>query len=240
MRTTSRRLALALALAPLLAGCGSTTDASTQSSTATGSTSTGGGGAGRGGAGGAGQGGGGARPIECTGEKPVAAAGKDDTGYRACENGVMHRPTAQTCGSLVPRAEACKVPVGPQQGDCATDADCAGTPNGHCDPEYVGQGAYKCACQPGCTKDADCAGTGEICLCGDPIGACVKAACATDADCGSDYCRSFAEGLSCPGGTAFKCESPTDGCVTNASCGGNEVCSIHPDGVARCTGICMD
>lgn len=123
-------------------------------------------------------------------------------GYESCADGSLRRPRLAACISQLPRAEAAS---GRVYEECEYDADCNERENGYC---VIG------ACYYGCLTDVEC-GPGEVCLCGEWIGKCQAAACASDADCPADYpCTGN------PTGTAadFRCQTPFDDCQTDAEC----------------------
>jgi hypothetical protein len=171
--------------------------------------------------------------FECGADQPVAAAGVADTGYAKCENGVVHRAAARTCGSLLPRTDTCSLT--PQVDACHSDADCTDTPHDYCGWSIGGTGTAVCACHHGCMQDSDCA-SGFVCLCGEPIGTCISAACSTDADCGDALCRVYAT-ADCGLDRRLACESSADECVTDADCGSPNIC-VHDGSHATCGGQC--
>jgi hypothetical protein len=155
---------------------------------------------------------------------------------------VVHRRTVVSCPSLLPRpgGGACTSMVNATASEpCAADADCTKRPNGFCTTvptsHYPG-----CGCVYGCIHDGDC-GTGEICECGDPVGTCVKAACAEDKACPSgSLCASVAlswGGCSFnPPAIGFQCQTTRDACLTDQSCAaGAPACAFDTNaGVRGC------
>jgi Cys-rich repeat protein len=116
--------------------------------------------------------------------------------------------------------------------NCTSDADCpAGTsaafPNGYCAEAHHLSGL--CGCFTACREDADC-GPGAICECGNYLGQCVPARCATNADCGAGFaCIATAQGVTggacnqtsnaqSPPITLFVCQTAGDGCRSKADC----------------------
>jgi hypothetical protein len=135
------------------------------------------------------------------------------SGYEQCDGGPIHRPSIEECASSLPRAEKIAPPDG---GNCTTDADCVDMPHGYCSPGIQLPGMY---CAYGCVKDAECP-AGNICLCGDPVGRCVPAACTSDQDCGAGLrCQSYDGSHGC-GILSFACQTPDDTCSTDADCAG--------------------
>jgi hypothetical protein len=143
-----------------------------------------------------GSGGSGALPGVGSCENPVPVR---DTGWVACDNGVLHRESAGACP--LP-------PVAPT--DCG---DCFGAPYPWCLPF----GFATSICVPGCATDADC-GPGAVCFCqGDAPGRCVQATCTTDADCGDGSLCATYEGPPEPACSyliaGVACQSPRDQCA---------------------------
>jgi hypothetical protein len=151
----------------------------------------------------------------------VEVGGKP-TGVEVCANGAVHRREAIECPSLLPRADVC--PNTDPGGNCKTDADCKDAPNGYCKANSGFEGPG-CGCNYGCTKDADC-GDGQICLCGDPVGRCVKAGCRDDKDCGGGLCNSYGNDEICFD-FGFACQKPDDTCGGNADCTAPEFCLLE-------------
>ncbi|MBK6519562.1 MAG: ferritin-like domain-containing protein [Polyangiaceae bacterium] len=155
--------------------------------------------------------------IPCANPQPVEVDG-EDIGFVSCDGGWLHRPEVVECTSKLPRAD---FECADDAGGCVVDADCPG-PFGHCVVD--GFGGIGCYCATGCVQDSDC-GAGQVCMCGDPIGACVQADCATDADCGEELlCSTYVTEPGC-GGTAFSCQTPEDECASDSDCLSGEQCS---------------
>lgn len=148
-------------------------------------------------------------------------------GWEQCQNGMLHRPVAGVCPSLLPRPSrfasepvfAPTVDAGSDEGrapftpsatvQCLQDSDCTAAPHGYCEADVA---IY---CRYGCVSDSDC-GAGEVCSCGDVIGQCSPASCRTDADCGAgSLCGSYSL---CPGSYGFSCQTPEDECAVDADC----------------------
>lgn len=165
----------------------------------------------------------------CAEGKRVIAAGVETT-YVECKGSWQHRTQVTMCGSVLPRSESCFSGTGVDA--CATDMDCMDRSNGHCDAPFPGG----CECQYGCTSDADC-NPGEICLCGEPVGACVPATCKADADCGAGYlCSTYVSGC---GGFQFACQTPEDQCQSEADCGSGQTCGLGEAGHRVCVPQCF-
>jgi hypothetical protein len=177
----------------------------------------------------------------CLNPSPLLVANVD-TGYDTCEGGTLRRRAVVDCPSLLlSRAgDACSEPDGGPDGgiysECASDKDCTSHPNGYCGYEafLVDAGSPGCYCSYGCLRDADC-GSGNVCVCGDPVGYCVSAICSSDASC--------LPGCDCVARGAFVCQSPADTCISNGDCiGAPTTWSQYPDGLGSCaytrTAVC--
>jgi hypothetical protein len=83
------------------------------------------------------------------------------------------------------------------------------------------------SCVYGCVRDDEC-GEGQICFCDDPVGRCVSAACAVDADCPGSLCVGVSEGSPCggPAWYTFACASANDECLTDTQCEQQEQCYL--------------
>ncbi len=153
-------------------------------------------------------------------------------GWQRCENGLIHRPIAGACTSIVPRPEPTVVPSGYEISEahlqCREDGDCRDAPHGHC--EWSAGDVFGSYCEYGCTVDSDCSG-GQVCLCGAAVGACVSARCSTDADCeGGLLCADYIENPGC-GGTAFACQTPADECSAQSDCQEEGYCALDDNGL---------
>jgi hypothetical protein len=160
-----------------------------------------------------------ANQYPCNGPQPLIVG--TDTGFQVCDTGFVHRFATHACPSKAPRTVTCGVPSEGGSGTCSVDAQCTARPNGMCTPYDLQSGTPfgACQCVYGCGSDADCA-SGQICLCGEPVGQCVSASCTTDADCGAGLLCTMSTPLgTCPSGVPFACQTPND------SCGGNRDCS---------------
>lgn len=155
--------------------------------------------------------------VPCLNGEAVESNGID-TGLLRCDGDWTHRPTATECESALPREDhTCSG----EDGECSTDADCAGTPNGYCESDDFGQ---FCGCRSGCLTDADC-GDGNICICGSPVGHCAQADCTDDTSCEENMlCSSYITEPGC-GGIAYRCQTPEDECGGDADCLEGEQCS---------------
>jgi hypothetical protein len=171
----------------------------------------------------------------CVGETALGG------GWLRCDNGLLHRPVAGACTSIVPRSEPTSVPAG--YGDagaylgCRQDRDCRDAPYGHCEVSF--QEVVGTYCEYGCTVDADCSG-GQVCLCGDAVGACVNAQCSTDGECGAgQLCADYIENPGC-GGTAFACQTLADECAAQSDCSNDEpFCGVEDNG-SGAKRVCMN
>jgi hypothetical protein len=175
----------------------------------------------------------------CGESKPIIVSGRP-TGFEKCSNGSRHRPSSGTCPSALPRSEAV---VGltidgigdAAHGGCRRDQDCSERLHGYCG--FADRPPTFASCIYGCVRDDECA-RGQICLCGAPVGACVPAACRTDADCAPGYlCADYAvDGGECGERDAFACQSPRDTCVTTCSMDAGLCTFAH--GRRTCSGSC--
>lgn len=168
-------------------------------------------------------------PKPCESSAPVLVDGKP-TGIEVCADGVIHRAKSLECPSLLPRAATCTGSHEPGPNSCTDDSSCTAQPNGSC---IIGEPSGECACTYGCTTDADCTG-GTICRCGDPVGVCVTATCAVDADCGGALCSQYTPNPGCPM-VAFACQKEQDACAADSDCSGG-YCSMV-DGARSCGGL---
>jgi hypothetical protein len=158
------------------------------------------------------------------------------TGYAYTEGGALHRPAQTKCPSLLPRAQAILSsrdrrrlglpphgdPVPPDvgqtdsEGDCRFDRDCTQSPHGYCF-EPLPSGDTRC--NYGCVQDSEC--SEGICLCDEPVGRCVHAACTTDNDCAAPaLCAVYSPSPGCWFEDGFACQSPKDQCATDTDCDG--------------------
>ncbi len=153
-------------------------------------------------------------------KNPTAAVVAYDSGYVSCDGYWSHRSAVVACQTSVPRAGfVCQGNVGTP--GCATDADCAGTPNGYCAFGPPGT----CGCLSGCRQDADC-GAGFVCACNEVMGSCVKATCKSDADCSNgNLCATYDAMPHC-GQTVFACQKGEDQCASSSDCPDNQGCTI--------------
>jgi hypothetical protein len=175
------------------------------------------------GGGGAGNVGGSYGKFECTNPQTLG-------GTTRCDEGWVHRPERATCPTSVPRAEEFD---GPATSECRTDSDCGG-PLDYCMQQPYPD--FRLACKTGCLTDDDCP-SGNVCLCGDPIGICSPATCATDADCPGSVCLGTRSQEGCESVVSFSCANDADGCRRDSDCTqpNIEECRIS-NGVRRCQG----
>ncbi len=161
----------------------------------------------------------------------LSASGCDDTKIElACESEPLVIEGFSTgfarCGSLLHRFEQRSCPVfehqapsacaGEQEPACLVDADCDELPFGLCDLGESG----RCGCTYGCAEDSDCE-DGSICLCGQPHGRCVRAACVSDADCPrqGSLCAEAPTLVCDPGSRSeLACLTERDECLDDGDC----------------------
>ena len=174
--------------------------------------------------------------LRCRDSKPDVIEGRL-TGYATCGNGATHRPTRSTCSSFLPRSEevvsreerrrrefseevrhllpALK-PLDPSLDECRFDSDCKRAPHGHC-VELVSR--RQPTCQYGCVRDSEC--PQGICVCGYPIGRCVRAWCEVDSDCAAPaICTTYPQSPGCWREYGFACQKPVDECTVDSDCDG--------------------
>jgi hypothetical protein len=164
-----------------------------------------------------------ARNLACEGSKPVIISG-NDTGFQTCSNGMRHRPKAVKCPSFLPRSDDGVSNLrrhishydelsGDEAGSmpCIRDSDCSARAYGHCEPTRPSVMTW---CAYGCVSDSECS-SGELCLCGDPVGGCVPATCRIDSDCGPPYvCGDYEPiDVECGDTDAFACQTKRDECA---------------------------
>ncbi|HXK20825.1 MAG TPA: ferritin-like domain-containing protein, partial [Polyangiaceae bacterium] len=143
-------------------------------------------------------------------------------GFEQCADGAVHRAKAVECASTLPRPPT----RAPMPGDqCASDADCTEKPHGYCD---VNGQLPTSACRYGCVNDAECPGVPGMykgmCECGDPIGHCVNATCASDGGCDPGYrCQRYDASRGCQQ-IVYACQTPEDTCSGDIACGQNGLC----------------
>jgi hypothetical protein len=146
----------------------------------------------------------------------------------SCGGTVVRREEAKTCPSAIPRATGCTA----QQQNCNSDGDCTTSANGYCQLYAGGGGApSSCDCAYGCVNDSDCAAD-EVCLCGDPVGTCVKADCKTSNDCAPGYDCVTPTGACVA--SYLACQGPADECLSEADCSSIEYCGVGPQGNLVC------
>ncbi len=133
------------------------------------------------------------------------------TGPAKCDPAITHTPCKGTEGSRL----------------CSSDADCKESRIGVCaslEPANLGGGEYgptTCECVYGCSVDADCA-PGFLCVCGADRrrsdAACVRATCASGADCDSGVCAVSIYDDDCDGDHRVTCKTADDECSSNDDC----------------------
>lgn len=156
------------------------------------------------------------------------------SGYRECDNGLVHRESLGTCAAYVPSNTIWLPSSRPNEDECISDANCQAKPYGACVPgtmQYA-QPVTVNHCVYGCTTDAEC-DPGTICVCGDNGGACRAASCTKDHDCGlGSFCAEYAESCGTPAG--FSCLKESDRCQVSSECRAGEVCTADSDEVRFC------
>lgn len=174
-------------------------------------------------------GGGTSHPPAGTACQPIAQ-NSPGPGYTECEGGWLHRERVDTCRtSLSATPAGASNPVEPGKA-CESDDQCTAQPYGYCGPAAAGSGWRSCVY--GCVRDDQCV-EGSICVCGDPVGRCSPATCASDADC--------APGFLCAGNLTddnpcdlaaryeFACQRPADACLSSVGCDPGQSCRVTPE-----------
>ncbi|MCA9547603.1 MAG: hypothetical protein KC613_24540, partial [Myxococcales bacterium] len=175
-------------------------------------------------------------PGPCGQAQPVLNAAGQPSGWVRCEDGSLNRVQATACPGAPP-GNACPEGGG---GQCTVDSDCGARPLGRCVMVFLGgKQAADCGCVYGCEADADC-GDGQICLCDAAEGSrCVRATCATNAECGPGECGLSAFDDGCGVNYSLACRTGDDTCRSNTECaqGNFEACTPHyQTGVWSCQG----
>jgi hypothetical protein len=119
--------------------------------------------------------------------QPVLIAGKP-TGYFSLPNGLLVRRKVQACPSQLPTRGCLNKNKKAQS--CGVDSECTQGKNGYCHRRGL---APSCNCDYGCLTDSEC-GSGEICICSNPVGRCVKAHCDEKTACERGTCSTFLKG----------------------------------------------
>lgn len=165
------------------------------------------------------------------------------TGLKQCDDGVVHRPNAaHVCPSMLPRTAAEAADRAPPNdepwsadNECESDANCTKAAHGHCEFS-AGESLPIKECIYGCVSDADC-GSDEVCVCGNPVGACVPATCRDDDDCstGMKCAQWYDANITCGPSAVLTCQTPGDECATDTDCNADEdsFCS-GASGVRQC------
>lgn len=160
----------------------------------------------------------------CTDSAPIP----EEPGLERCAEGFVHRPSPAACTSRIPRADVCEPSFPEDPVECTTDVDCTAAAHGHCG---VYDQIVQCRCQYGCVSDDEC-GADQVCNCGDPVGSCASATCATDADCGEGLC--IATRLDkCSFDRSFACQLAGDACSSDQDCDAGQLCA-YTDAGRRC------
>ncbi len=163
----------------------------------------------------------------CIDPVPIVVSGMD-TGYDTCQGGTVRRRAVIVCPTAPLPPSSCMLDASSVPAFCQSNGDCDAGLFGVCNAAQFGEG---CNCTYGCTRDSDCA-SGQICLCGDPVGRCIGASC-NAGTCGAGMeCATYSLQY-CPGCTeGFACQTAADTCFSNSDCG-DGACSIDPVTMAR-------
>ncbi len=167
----------------------------------------------------------------CTNPQPLLPG--YDTGFVTCDEGHKHRAEQRDCPVLLPRVEPARSLGSFDQ--CAADDECPGE-HDYCGVGIGGPAEPSNVCITGCVNDAEC-GSGSVCVCGDPVGICQPAECATASDCeGGELCVGATREYCGTLGMTFVCESPTDQCNSDADCPLPDLCQAQ-EGGRRCVSM---
>jgi hypothetical protein len=172
--------------------------------------------------------------LTCT---PVAA-GRWSGGFEECEEGFVHRVSAEECQQPA-QPVACDLEL--EFKNCVENTECQRGSFGFCSVVNHGYGR-SCDCVYACTRDADCPAD-HVCSCIDTYGThrgeCVPAvACKTNSDCGDGQCRFYQPDC---GGPAMACFAPptaADDCTNDSDCAEGMDCAAIPNGRSCSTRGC--
>jgi hypothetical protein len=165
----------------------------------------------------------GTHDLACVDPVPILVSGKD-TGYDTCQGGTVRRRAIIECPTAPPPPSTCD-PDASGFSPCSSNGDCDAGLFGFCNGGPYGD---SCSCQYGCTRDSDCA-SGQICLCRNPVGACVFASCNAGTCGAGEECASYWMTY-CTGCIAgFACQTAADTCFSDLDCDGG-VCSLGTTG----------
>lgn len=169
------------------------------------------------------------------------------SGFERCEDGTIHRVTAEPTDEVI--LPACAGDDSEHWHDCYTDADCTAGPNGRCRQytfPFDTDANAGCECLYPCSTDADC-GPQQVCFAAsigphgglpeDFAAKCVPADCRVDADCGSETCG-LSQMWSCHPSYRVACRTRWDECRTDLDCVNAE--GPHCAAVGRGFWECVD
>ena len=117
--------------------------------------------------------------------EPILVGGQA-SGYLRLADGLVIRTAKEACPSTRPRLVECRA----TKRGCKTDAECTAKPNGYCTDVGDNLG---CGCHYGCLTDGDCL-RDEICLCGEPVGSCIKSSCVNESCAAPSQCATYYNG----------------------------------------------
>lgn len=184
--------------------------------------------------------------FACVDPKPVLDFEGNPTNLLQCERGMLQRVERASCPSRIPEQHEAARDAGAARTDggadtpsgypaeCEQDSDCRVRAYGYCSEDEYGYPA----CGYGCTVDEDC-GEGGACLCEDPVGRCVSAACNTDADCTNDAKCTAIFDWDCSYNVVvrgFECQRAADACGGPGDCEGENAACLRAgdtDGAGR-------
>lgn len=173
--------------------------------------------------------------VACAGgaSTPILLASGAPSGFERCDDGTVHRVSAQVTDPAHSRP-ACdgteSLPL------CAADAECTDGPNGRCE-QLVLEFDPTCRCVYSCASDADC-GADEACMPVEAAGAlwpraeanarCIPAMCRADADCASGVCGLGRYAGGCQVDYTLSCRSEADECRLDSECPYGACAAVAP------------
>lgn len=177
--------------------------------------------------------GGGPSLFKCENGVPWSENGGPSGGAERCDSGMIHRPAVGQCTGGPPWPTGGVPDPYPLSfgtiafGDgCRKDSECVAMPHGYC--QFIGRSGPELSesnCTYACASDADC-DAGFVCSCGETVGTCVPAECATDADCNGKPCILLPSVAICgqPAHPRYACGRADQQCATDAHCAGSGRC----------------
>ncbi len=170
-------------------------------------------------------------PPPADGRPPVAQTKPGPapaSGHVREEDNTVHRASAETCVASNPRTACTLAPGSAGAQLCTADTDCHDGANPRCIQDS-GQIGEFCQCDYSCATDRDCK-SGEVCVCGEALGAarhsmCVTALCQQDSECASGICGLSVFYNGCGETRVLACRTEADTCKRDADCGESQDCT---------------